>query len=125
MKILMFHPGATDDDDLAADLREFGHDVQVIEEAPQRPPPAVAPAQPGTPPPFRPDVVVVRLDEDAAATLDAVQRMVKAHALPPAPFLFTGRNELALAAARRRFPDGSFARSDLVATALESLHQGE
>lgn len=120
MKILMFHPGATDDDDLSAALREFGHDVHVVEEGAEPVPPSPA----GTPS-FRPDVVVVRLDEDAAATLDAVHRLLRARSLPPAPLLFTGRNELALASARRRFPDASFARSDLVATALESLHAGE
>lgn len=115
MKILMVDPDATADDELAAALREYGHDVEATEDG----------AAGDVPDEFRPDVVVARLGDDASATLAALARARGRRGWGAAPLLFTGTNEVAIASARRMFPDASFARADLVVTAIESLHAGE
>lgn len=97
----------------AEDLREAGHEVRSR---------AAAAADVI---PWKPDVLLVRLESDSAALLDHVERISSERMYVGAPILFTGGNELALTAARRRFPDASFARLDNVATALASLEAGE
>jgi hypothetical protein len=98
---------------LAEDLREAGHEV--------RPRGAAS----GDAAPWKPDVLLVRLESDSAAVLDAVDRIAGERSFVGAQLLFTGGNELALTAARRRFPDASFARLDNVATALASIEANE
>jgi CheY-like chemotaxis protein len=116
VKILYFHMGADAADPVAADLREFGHSVLV----------AGGPADLDLPwDDFRPDVIVARLESEAAKGLDVLERLVSKRPLVGAPLLVTGGNELALTAARRLFPDASFARLDALATALASIEAGE
>lgn len=116
MRILLVHLGANDDDDLVAAVREFGHDVRVV----------TKPQDVGEPwTEHRPDVIVVRLEADSARCLDVLEALASKRHLVGAPILVTGGNELAITAARRRFPDASFARLDALQTALASIEAGE
>jgi chemotaxis response regulator CheB len=74
---------------------------------------------------FHPDVVVARLESESAAGLDLLERILAKRPLIGAPLLVTGGNELALEAARRRFPEASFARLDTLTTALASIEAEE
>lgn len=116
MRLLLVHLGAGDDDELVATLREFGHEVRVLVREDE----ARLPWDD-----YRPSVIVARLESDSARCLDVVDALVSARALAAAPILVTGGNELAITAARRRFPDASFARVDAVQTALASIEAGE
>jgi hypothetical protein len=102
-------------DPLADALKDAGHEVRT---------PAEAAPQPATLP-WRCDVIVIRLERDAAAMLDQVTLLTSDRPFVGAPLLFTGGNELALTAARRRFPEANFVRLDNLATALASIEAGE
>lgn len=116
MKILLIHLGAADGGELSDSLREYGHVVRAVANAADVKLPWID---------FQPDVIVVRLESDAAAGLDAAEAIAAKRALVGAPMLVTGSNEVALEAARRRFPDASFARLDHVMTALASIEANE
>lgn len=116
MKILLVHLGGSADDELAAALREYGHDVRVASNADD----GDAPWED-----YRPGALVARLEADTAQCLDLVAAIAARPGLGSVPILVTGGNELAVTAARRRFPDASFARLDTVQTALASLEAGE
>lgn len=119
MRILLVHLGGAQtgpEDDLHGILRDFGHDVRLVTDE-------------STPPEswrdFHADVLVARLETDAARALDFLSEVTSKPPLVGAPILVTGRNELAIIAARRRFPEASFARLDTVPTALASMEAGE
>lgn len=116
MKIVLVDLGAPDGRDLAGSLRDVGHVVRVASGA----------ADAGLPwTDFAPDVLVVRLEADAAAGLDLAAAIAAKPTMAGAPLLVTGSNEVALEAARRRFPEASFARLDHVVTALASIEADE
>ena len=116
MKILLVQLDASDDDPLTAGLNETGHDLRIVATA----------AEARTPwGEWRPDVIVARLEAESARTLDLVESLVAQRPLAGAPLLVTGGNELGITAARRRFPEASFARLDSVETALASIEAGE
>jgi len=116
VKILLFHMGAVDADPLAESLREFGHSVRV----------AGGRADAELPwDDFHADVIVARLESEAAKGLDVLDLILSKRPLVGAPLLVTGGNELALTAARRRFPDANFTRIDALQTALASLESDE
>lgn len=115
MKILLVHLGAAPGDELVDALTEFGHDVRIVADA----------AGAALPPGFAPDVIVARLENDAAQGLDVVAAIRSVRGATRLPLLVTGGNELALTAARRRFPEANFARIDTVQTALASIEAGE
>jgi len=119
MRILLVHLGGAQsapEDDLHAILRDFGHDVRLVTD--ENGPPD---AWEG----FHADVLVARLETDSARALDFLSDLTSKPPLVGAPILVTGRNELAIIAARRRFPEASFARLDTVQTALASMEAGE
>ena len=112
MKVLLVHVGASLDDPLAASLSDWGHSVRL----------ATSDADAALPwTDYRPDVILARLEGDSAKGLDLLEKLASKRPLVGAPVLVTGGNELAVTAARRRFPDASFARIDAVATALASI----
>lgn len=114
MKILLVEHDASGGGELTANLAEFGHVVRVVRSA-----------QPEPPAGFRPDVVLGRLEGESAAGLDLLEQVTVRRGLAGAPILVTGSNEVALSAARRRFPEASFARLDAVLTALASIEAEE
>lgn len=119
MNVLVIESESDPNDPLWADLGEAGHSARTRAEAgisggavPE------ASAADGA---WTPDVFLVRLDHDAAALLDETDLIARARRFAGAAILFTGGNELALTAARRRFPQANFARGDQVLTALASI----
>lgn len=116
MKILLVHLGGTDGDALAASLEESANDLRTVSRADDAKAPWTG---------WTPDVVVAVLAADHARALDLVASLVAQRPLAGVPLLVTGGNELAIIAARRRFPDASFARPDAVETALASIVAGE
>ena len=116
MKILLVHLGDTDGRELAASLEESANDLRIVSHLDQARTPWTG---------WRPDVVVALLAADSAKALDLVDALLSQRPLVGAPLLVTGGNELAITAARRRFPEASFARLDTVETALASIVAGE
>ena len=115
MNILLIHLG-TGVDALAESLREFGHHVRILRSAADAAGPLSGAA---------PDVIVARLESDAAAALEVMDGLASQRALCGVPLLITGSNEVGITAARRRFPQASFARLDAVQTTLASIEAGE
>ena len=116
MKILLVHLGGAEGDELTASLAESSNDVVVVSGLGDARTPWTG---------WRPDVVVALLEADSAKALDLVEALLTQRPLAGAALLVTGGNELAITAARRRFPDASFARLDSVETALASIVAGE
>ncbi|MCG3135559.1 MAG: hypothetical protein HMLKMBBP_03266 [Planctomycetes bacterium] len=114
MNVLVVEADTDPHDPLWADLAEAGHAARGRAEA--------GISRGGvTEESWVPDVVLVRLDRDAAAVLDDAASILRTRRMSRAAVLFTGGNELALASARRRFPEANFARADQVLTALASI----
>jgi hypothetical protein len=130
VNVLLLAADTLPNDPLLADLVEGGHEVR----SPREVSDPVAPRSAGggsgresrsPPAPWKPQVFLIRLDTEPARVLDEADLLARTRSWGDVPLLFTGGNELALAAARRRFPDASFVREDHVATALASLESGE
>ena len=115
MRVLIVESKTEPRDPLFAELAEVGHEARDAQEA----------IVPVGEIPWKPDVLVVRLEKDSAAVLDSAERLLSDRRFAGAPLLFTGGNELALMSARRRFPDASFVRIDQIVTALASLEANE